>query len=242
MKPPLVSVIMPVLNEAAAIEQRLAEFASDQQPYELIIVDGGSTDATRQIVRGFIDTRPAHTPDAPGPPIRLLASAPGRAQQMNRGAAVARGNVLLFLHADTRLPPMAIKNIEQAMLTGCLWGRFDVKLYGKHWRYRVIERAMNRRSVLTGIATGDQAMFVRRDLFRMLDGFARVPLMEDIELSKRLKGIDQPARIRERVTTSVRRWEQNGVLRTVWLMWTLRLLYWVGVAPRRLARWYQQPR
>jgi rSAM/selenodomain-associated transferase 2 len=146
--------------------------------------------------------------------------------------------VLLFLHADGTLPPGAADDIRDAVEAGRPWGRFDVRLSGRHFLLRVIERLMNWRSRLTGIATGDQAMFVRRDVYRMLGGYAPLPLMEDIELSTRLKWICRPACLPGPVLASSRRWEKHGIIRTILLMWTLRFLYWLGVSPARLARWY----
>ena len=222
--PRTVGVILPVLNEAGILETALTEILK-QAPDEIIVVDGGSRDATRDVVRNH-------------PRIRLLETERGRAAQMNAGAAEARSDILLFLHADTRLPPQALSHVRAAIQAGHLWGRFDVRLDGARPAYRVIERFMNLRSALTGIATGDQAIFVRRDAFERLGGYAPIALMEDIELSARLKRRQRPARVRAPVVTSARRWEQHGILRTVLRMWRLRLLYWLGMSPARLARWY----
>ena len=219
-----VAVILPVLHEAGILETALTEVLA-QAPDEIIVIDGGSRDATRDIVRHH-------------PRIRLLETERGRAAQMNAGAAEAHADILLFLHADTRLPPQALSHVRAAIQAGHLWGRFDVRLDGARPAYRVIERFMNLRSALTGIATGDQAVFVRRDIFRQLGGYAPIALMEDIELSARLKRRQRPARVRAPVVTSARRWEQHGILRTVLRMWALRFLYRVGVSPVRLARWY----
>ncbi len=220
-----VAVVLPVLNEAsqlpAAIQSLQAQTADD-----IVVVDGGSTDGTRAIARAALR------------PVRLLESAPGRAMQMNAGAAAAHSDILLFLHADTRLPPNAIESVRAVIRAGNVWGRFDVRLDNPRFAYRVIERFMNWRSALTGIATGDQAIFVRRDVFGKLGGYPAIALMEDIALSARLKRIRAPARLRTAVTTSARRWERRGVARTVLRMWWLRLCYWLGVSPARLARWY----
>ncbi|NOZ37647.1 MAG: glycosyltransferase family 2 protein, partial [Gammaproteobacteria bacterium] len=162
----------------------------------------------------------------------------GRARQMNAGAEQARGDVLLFLHADTRLPENADMLIREALEAGRVWGRFDVRLSGQAWLLRVIETLMNWRSCLTGIATGDQAMFVLHDAFVHLGGFADIPLMEDIELSHRLKKISAPCCLHSRVITSSRRWETRGILRTVLLMWGLRLAWFFGVSATRLQRIY----
>jgi rSAM/selenodomain-associated transferase 2 len=222
--PRTVGVILPVLNEAGILDTALTEILK-QAPDEIVVVDGGSRDATRDVVRNH-------------PRIRLLETERGRAVQMNAGAAEARSDILLFLHADTRLPPQALSHVRAAIQSGHLWGRFDIRLDGARPAYRVIERFMNLRSALTGIATGDQAIFVRRDVFRQLGGYAPIALMEDIELSARLKRRQRPARVRTPVVTSARRWEQHGILRTVLRMWRLRLLYWLGMSPARLARWY----
>jgi rSAM/selenodomain-associated transferase 2 len=158
---------------------------------------------------------------------------------MNAGAGHARACVLLFLHIDTQLPPGALERVREAIAAGYVWGRFDVRLSGRHLWLRLVERAMNWRSRLTGIATGDQAMFVRADVFRMLGGFPDQPLMEDIEFSNRLKWVGPPACLRETVETSSRRWERDGIFRTVFLMWRLRLLYWLGISPERLSSRYR---
>jgi rSAM/selenodomain-associated transferase 2 len=171
--------------------------------------------------------------------VRLLRAARGRAAQMNAGARAARSDILLFLHADTILPRDASRLVRDAVVHGAAWGRFDVRLSGARAAFRAIEWLMNARSALTGIATGDQAMFVRRDVFTSIGGFAPIDLMEDIELSRRLKRIGRPHRVRVHAVTSSRRWERDGTVRTILRMWTLRALYALGVAPRRLARWYR---
>lgn len=223
-----VAVILPVRNEAAVLEAVLAELLARHYPLEIIVVDGGSHDASRAIAGNF----------SPRHPVRVLEASAGRALQMNAGAAAASADILLFLHADTRLPSGALDAVRAAVGAGYAWGRFDVRLDGTRPAYRVIEWFMNRRSAFTGIATGDQAIFVRRDVFESLGGYAPIALMEDIELSRRLKRRGRPTRIADPVTTSARRWERYGVVRTVLRMWRLRFLFWVGVSPTRLARWY----
>lgn len=214
------SVVVPTLNEARGVRAALEALAPLRAlGHEVIVVDGGSSDGTVELAAGLCD--------------RLLTAARGRASQMNAGARVATGQMLLFLHADTRLPPGA----AALVLNRPLWGRFDVEIEGRHPLLRLVAWAMNLRSRLTGIATGDQAIFVRRDAF---PGFPEIALMEDIALSKRLKRIGRPACLRERVTTSGRRWESRGVLRTIFLMWRLRFLYFVGVRPEALARKYRR--
>ena len=219
---PKLSIILPVLNEARGIDATLD--ALRPLAAEIIVVDGGSVDATPVIVQGLAD--------------KVIAAPRGRARQMNAGAAVARGDILLFLHADTLLPVGADQSIIAALAAGAAWGRFDVRITGESLWLPLIAGLMNRRSRLTGIATGDQAIFVRREVFAALGGFPAQPLMEDIELSRRLKAQSPPACLRERVLTSGRRWEKHGVLRTVLLMWSLRLRYFFGADPQMLARAY----
>ena len=221
--PRTVGVILPVLNEAGILDAALTGVL-EQGPDEIVVVDGGSDDATRDIVRNH-------------PRIRLLDTARGRAAQMNAGAAEARSDILLFLHADTRLPPQALSHVRAAIQAGHLWGRFDVRLDGARPAYRVIERCMNLRSALTGIATGDQAIFVRRDVFERLGGYARLRSWRTSSCP-RVSNAGSARRVRAPVVTSARRWEQHGILRTVLRMWRLRLLYWLGMSPARLARWY----
>ena len=191
----------------------------------MIVVDGGSDDGTRNIAAPLAD--------------RVVTSPRGRATQMNAGARTARGNILLFLHADTALPDAALKLVQLGLeVTGRSWGRFDVTIAGRDPMLAVVALMMNLRSRLTGIATGDQAIFVKRAAFEAAGGFPEIPLMEDVALSKRLKRISPPLCVRSRAITSARRWERHGTLRTVVLMWKLRFAYAMGVDPRRLARRY----
>jgi rSAM/selenodomain-associated transferase 2 len=220
------SIIMPVLDEGEGIAPTL-DALSDMRALgaEVIVVDGGSRDATIQRARLRTD--------------RVLSAPRGRALQMNAGAAKATGDVLLFLHADTRLP----RHADLVVLTGLersgrAWGRFNVKIEGRSPLLLLVGWLMNLRSRLTGIATGDQAIFVRRDTFQAIGGFAEIPLMEDVALCKRLKGVSRPLCLSERVVTSGRRWEKNGVLNTIVLMWRLRLAYFFGANPNELARQY----
>lgn len=223
-----VAVILPVRNEAAILETSLSGLLARHAPLEVIVVDGGSRDATRAIAGSF----------SPRHPVRVIEAPAGRALQMNVGAAATNADILLFLHADTRLPPGALDRVRESAAAGDVWGRFDVRLDGARPAYRIIERLMNWRSAVSGVATGDQAIFVRRDVFESLGGYAPIALMEDIELSRRLKRRGRPARIAEAVTTSARRWERYGIARTVLRMWWLRLLFRLGISPTRLARWY----
>jgi rSAM/selenodomain-associated transferase 2 len=220
------SIIMPVLNEGehiAAALDALVELRS--LGVEVIVVDGGSRDATIQRARLRADC--------------VFAAPRGRAMQMNAGAARARGNVLLFLHSDTRLPREAEHVVLNGLQrTGRSWGRFDVKIEGRGLMLRVIGWFMNKRSRLTGIATGDQGIFVRRESFQAVGGFPALPLMEDVALCKALKRISRPLCLAERVVTSGRRWEEGGALATMVLMWRLRLAYFFGADPKELAHRY----
>jgi rSAM/selenodomain-associated transferase 2 len=223
---PALSIIVPVLNEAPGIEATLGALAPyRQRGAEVIVVDGGSDDGT-----------PAKAqPHASA----VLAAARGRARQMNAGAAQAHGNVLLFLHADTQLPPEADRLILASLNSGACWGRFDVRITGTAPMLRVVAALMNARSRWSGVATGDQAMFVRRDMFERTGGFPDQPLMEDVELSKRLRRLARPACLRAKVATSGRRWETRGVWRTIFLMWRLRWRYWRGESAHHLAEAYR---
>jgi rSAM/selenodomain-associated transferase 2 len=193
-----------------------------------VLADGGSSDSTPTLAQTWVDA----VVDAPR----------GRALQMNAGAARARADVLLFLHADTRLPPLADVLVLQAVQRsdkGACWGRFDVRIEGRPRMLRVVAALMNLRSRASGIATGDQAIFITREAFERVGGFPEQALMEDIEISRRLKRLGRPACLRARVCTSGRRWEQRGVWRTIVLMWRLRWRYWRGESPARLAEAYR---
>jgi rSAM/selenodomain-associated transferase 2 len=223
---PVLSVVVPVLNEAAGISSHLQRLAPLRaRGHEVIVVDGGSSDGTAALAQPLAD--------------RIVQSQRGRAQQMNAGAAVARGDQLLFLHADTQLPADADTLIAQALQGAAAWGRFDVRIVGSSIWFPVISALMNLRSRLTGIATGDQGLFMHARLFQQMGGYAGQPLMEDIELSRRLRAVVPPVCLRQRVLTSGRRWEQGGVWRTIVLMWWLRWRYWRGADPQLLARLYR---
>lgn len=225
MKPSL-SIVIPALNEAAGIDATLQALQPLRtRGVELLLADGGSVDGTAALARTSVDA---------------LVDAPrGRALQMNAGAARARAEALLFLHADTRLPPLADVLVLQALAAGACWGRFDVRIEGRPWMLRVVATLMNLRSRASGIATGDQAIFVTREAFERVGGFPAQPLMEDVEISRRLKRQGPPACLSAKVCTSGRRWEQRGVWRTILLMWQLRWRYWRGESPARLAKAYR---
>jgi rSAM/selenodomain-associated transferase 2 len=226
---PVLSIVIPALNEAAGLEATLQALQPLRlRGVELVLADGGSSDSTPTLAQPWVDA----VVDAPR----------GRALQMNAGAARARASVLLFLHADTRLPPLADVLVLQAVQRsdkGACWGRFDVRIEGRPWMLRVVAVLMNLRSRASGIATGDQAIFITREAFERVGGFPEQALMEDIEISRRLKRLGRPACLRARVCTSGRRWEQRGVWRTIVLMWRLRWRYWRGESPARLAEAYR---
>ena len=223
---PRLSVVIPTLNESRHIDALL----DDLQPlradgHELILVDGGSDDDTVDRAGSRVD--------------QLIVASRGRARQMNAGASGASNPMLWFLHADSRVPAGTHRQLAATATARC-WGRFDVRLSGKDWRLRIVERLMNWRSCLSGIATGDQGIFVSRELFEGLGGFPEQPLMEDIALCKRLRRLARPQCIHTpRLQTSSRRWESGGVGRTILLMWGLRLAYALGAPPERLARHYR---
>jgi rSAM/selenodomain-associated transferase 2 len=221
------SLILPALDEATGIQATLAPLqALRALGHEVILADGGSRDGTPALAAPGVD--------------RIISVCQGRARQMNAGAAQAQGEALVFVHADTRLPKGAATLINTA-LRSRHWGRFDVRIAGRPWILRIVARLMNLRSRLTGIATGDQALFVRRETFFAVGGFPDQPLMEDIALSKQLKRLGRPACLRAQVVTSGRRWVTQGPWRTILLMWRLRLDYWRGVPVESLARRYRLP-
>jgi len=217
-----------VLNEEKSIAATLQVLAR-LKPYETIVVDGVSEDRTAEIAAEF--------------GVKVIPSERGRARQMNRGAREASGDVLLFLHADTRLPSTAFSDIAGAMGDPrYVGGRFDVELDGKHWLLPLVGRLISYRSRLSKVATGDQAQFARRAVFQRMGGFADIPLMEDIAFCRTLKRLGEVACLRSRVVTSARRWEVDGVWRTIFRMWTLKLLYLTGVSPARLKQFYADTR
>lgn len=233
-----ISVIIPTLDEERTIMASLLHTAALGFD-ELIVIDGGSLDQTPLLVESY--RRNTQPPSQS--PVRLVTAPCGRARQMNEGAKASRGKILLFLHADTQLPRDAKTMIETALADQrMVGGWFDVRFDPSSKWGTIISRAMNWRSRLSGIATGDQALFVRRSTFEQMGGFTDMPLMEDIEFSRRLKRKGRTAALTATVTTSFRRWEQHGPLRTILLMWILRFLYWVGMSPHTLSRWYGSAR
>ncbi|MCX4024781.1 TIGR04283 family arsenosugar biosynthesis glycosyltransferase [Endozoicomonas sp. SM1973] len=221
------SIIIPTLNESDDIVASLTPLqALRQNGHEIIIVDGGSTDNTVALAKPWVN--------------QVISSGPGRARQMQIGAEQSTGDVLLFLHADTFLPGNAITLIHDGLgqANSWQWGRFDVTLSGNHWLLALTAKLMSWRSRLTGIATGDQAIFVRRECFMQVGGYRLMPLMEDVDICKRLKKISKPLCIVNPVVTSSRRWEQRGIIRTILLMWSLRLAFFMGVSPQRLVNIY----
>ena len=227
---PFVSVVVPVLDEAEGVAGTLAGLqALRAAGGEVIVVDGGSRDATRAIASALAD--------------RVIDAPRGRALQMNAGARVARGALLVFLHADTVPPAGALEGLAARLeASGRSWGRFDVSIAGDGPLLALVALLMNARSRWTGVATGDQAIFARRDAFERAGGFPEIPVMEDVALSKILKRASPPLCLRDRVVTSGRRWQRRGTLRTILLMWRLRLAYALGADPRRLARRYDVER
>lgn len=223
---------MPVLDECRTLRGLLQSLETHGLD-EILVADGGSRDGTREWLAGWQDA---------GPGRRVLDTPAGRGIQMRAAAGRARSDVLWFLHADCRPPPGAGAALRAAVADGAAWGRFDVRLDSPRPAFRIIEAAMNLRSRLTGICTGDQAIFVRRDIIERIGGHPEIPLMEDIALTRRLRRLARPACLPLRVRADVRRWEAGGVWRTVCYMWWLRARYWAGADPAVLARGYRAVR
>ncbi|OAI02461.1 glycosyl transferase [Methylomonas methanica] len=224
---PQISIIIPVINEAAQLADKLQALQALRVRCELLLVDGGSIDASATIAAPLVD--------------QVLHSQRGRARQMNLGARHAQAEMLLFLHADTRLPERAVELIMSAVEQGAEWGRFDVQFDSPQAIFKLIACMMNVRSRLTGIATGDQAVFITRQAFQAVGGFPEIALMEDIAISAALKKIGKPCCLKAKVVTSARRWQHHGILRTILLMWRLRLRYFFGAHPDELAaRYYRR--
>lgn len=239
--PITLSIVIPLLNEADNLPKLMGHLAHlNPAPYQVILVDGGSTDNSVAIAKELIESLIDSSPSVISGQVidwQIIESAAGRALQMNAGAELATGDVLLFLHADTQLPNHAIADITSAVRQAA-WGRFDVRLDSSAWMLKVVSQMINWRSRFSGIATGDQAIFIKKPLFEQLGGYPQQPLMEDIELCKRLKAIGKPACLRSKVITSARRWQQYGTWRTIGLMWHLRFDYWRGVSADNIKQRY----
>ncbi len=241
-----ISVVMPALNEAANIGRTLAPLqALRQVGHQIILVDGGSTDGTRELAAPLVDT--------------VIRSEPGRARQMNEGAAHATGDLLWFLHADTQVPASAATELMQLARVphqpasqedqaggsqqpdhlSDFWGHFRVSIEDPAWPFRLIEWSMNLRTRLTSVVTGDQGLFVSCSLWEKTGGYRMMPLMEDVEISKRLRRYGNALHLESQLVTSARRWRSGGIVKTIMLMWWLRLAYVAGVSPDRLAAWYR---
>ncbi len=220
-----VAVIIPVLNDAAALEHCLALLQPlRQQGLEVIVVDGGSNDESTALAGPLAD--------------QVLVSEPGRAVQMNSGARVTQREWLVFLHADSQLPAEFPDVVLAWRYSRVSWGYFALRLSGRGLPLRIVEWCINQRSWLTGVGTGDQCLFARRELFAQVGGYPEIPLMEDVALCKRLRKHSRPLWVSRAVTTSSRRWEERGVFSTIWLMWRLRFAYFCGADPQRLAEKY----
>lgn len=221
-----ISIIIPTLNEEVGIITFLTKLQPLRSQCELIVVDAGSHDDTAKIAEPFVDD--------------VIRTGKGRAIQMNVGAAMASAPIVLFLHADTYLPDDAVEKIQQAIDNGYNWGRFDITLFGQHKMLVIVAWLMNKRSRWTGIATGDQAIFVKKDIFEQVGGYADIALMEDIDLSAKLKGDSKPYCSQSKVASSGRRWLDFGVFKTISLMWWLRLRYYFGADPAKLEQLYRK--
>ncbi|MDQ6969040.1 MAG: TIGR04283 family arsenosugar biosynthesis glycosyltransferase [Mariprofundus sp.] len=222
------AIVVPVFNERPTLRDRLQDFIALGAD-ELVIVDGGSSDGTAALLSES--------------GVQWLTSDLGRAAQMNAGSKAVSSDILVFIHIDTIISEGDLLLIKSSLVDSSLvGGRFDVQLSGGHWAFRVIEWMINVRSRLTKINTGDQVQFVRRHVFESMGGFAAMPLLEDVEFSKRLKREGRVACLPQQVMTSSRRWEKHGIASTVWLMWKIRWLYWLGVAPEKLATLYRDAR
>ncbi len=236
-----VGVIVPVYNEGERLLELVGAFLSDAAWQEVIIVDASDDSRSLDSYQQAQSLIPANSH------VQLVkASNPGRARQMNHGARLCGTEVYLFLHADTQHPAFASETILghliKSQMPSRVWGRFDVRFDSSRWPFRLIAFFMNWRSAVTGICTGDQAIFMHRALFEEVGGFPEIALMEDIEMSRRLKRHSHPVRLKDTVETAARRWQEKGIMRTILLMWGMRLAYWAGVDPKRLAGWYRHVR
>jgi len=219
------TIVIPTFNEQADIQACLLQLQGLRgKGFEVIVVDGGSIDNTPQLVEGLCD--------------QFKSTRPGRALQMNVGARHAKGEIIFFLHVDTQLPENILEIISSIDIDKFCWGRFDVRLSGRHWSFRVIETMINARSRLSGIATGDQVIFMSKKIYREVGGFPEIALMEDVAICRSLRNICSPLCLRQRVLTSSRRWEKHGIINTIIKMWWLRFSYFIGIDPTTLARKY----
>ncbi|WP_435949297.1 TIGR04283 family arsenosugar biosynthesis glycosyltransferase [Psychrobacter sp. DM8] len=235
---PTVSIIVPILNEANNLPRLFAHLIGlNPSPQQVILVDGGSHDDSLVLAQKFIAD--LKNDNQSGIDWQVIKSQAGRARQMNKGASLATGDILLFLHADTKLPTQAVTDITTAIQVKG-WGRFDVRLDSPDWTLKLVSKMINYRSRLTSIATGDQAIFIKRKVFEEINGYPNQALMEDVEISKRLKSIGKPVCLKSKVITSARRWEQHGTWRTIVLMWQLRFDYWRGVSADNIWQRYYQ--
>jgi rSAM/selenodomain-associated transferase 2 len=233
-----VSIIVPILNEANNLPRLFAHLIGlNPSPQQVILVDGGSHDDSLVLAQKFIAD--LKNDNQSGIDWQVIKSQAGRATQMNKGASLATSDILLFLHADTKLPTQVITDVNTAIQVK-EWGRFDVRLDSPDWTLKLVSKMINYRSRLTSIATGDQAIFIKRKVFEEINGYPNQALMEDVEISKRLKSIGKPVCLKSKVITSARRWEQHGTCRTILLMWQLRFDYWRGVSADNIkARYYK---
>ena len=224
---PTLSIVIPVLNEERAVRECLSQLAllNNSSAVECIFVDGGSHDNTQSILSEAKAT--------------WVTSEAGRAKQMNAGAHLASAPIIMFLHVDTVLPQNAVQQIQEQYVSDKSWGRFNVAITGDHCMFSVIAWFINQRSRLTKVATGDQAIWISRDLFQRINGFSDIPLMEDVEICKRLRMIAPMAVHKSKVITSGRRWIKFGIWKTIWLMWSLRWSFWRGECPVKLAARYR---
>lgn len=232
------AVVMAAYNERAALSEAVNRLLDRPALAELVIVDASDDEQSVRICKQL--SAAANCAESDHRLTVVTAAAPGRASQMNAGASLVSADVIVFLHVDTVLPARALELVQQQVSNGALWGRFNVTIDDSRWAFRMIETMMNLRSRWSGICTGDQSLFITKAVFEQVGGFGAMALMEDIDLSKRLKQIQRPAIIQARVKTSARRWSQHGIVRTIVLMWSLRLGFWLGVSPQRLAGWYRQ--
>lgn len=233
----MISIIAPLYNEGRNAESLIAHLQTLRGLHEVILVDASDQTESLEIIGQITQFEPGN------PLIKIISTdQPGRSTQMNLGAISAKGNILLFLHCDTRLPENAVELVEQTINNECQWGRFDVVLESKGLIYRLIENMISIRSRVRPLATGDQGIFVTASLFNRVNGFPQIPLMEDIAISRILKQHSNPLLVNSPVITSARRWQNKGAIRTVLLMWKLRFLFWTGVDPHRLNEMYGNER